>query len=297
MARLRPSRRILAVSLAVILIVLFVLAPLGMAYASVHPSRCTPHRTPGDYGLEYRNVTVKTEDGVELKGWIVNPDAAGGVVFVIMHGYTSCKGDERLLDVAAEIARRGFTVVMFDFRAHGESGGDMTTIGPLEARYDAPAIVGFVEKEYPGRRIVLVGYSMGAVVALESYKLPGVAAVVADSPYTLLSEVVPRWLKAEAGVPEWYSRLIGFYGSLLTRQSLDFGPAKLSRIDKPVLVFVGTDDPLIKPDEARSIAAKSCCGDVVVVEGAGHIEAAKKLGVKEYVDRIFGFLEANGVLG
>jgi len=291
MARFSRKKK-LVVALVVVLVLVFVVLPAYIAYSSLHPARCGSMETPGDYGLSYVDVEVMTEDGVLLKGWVIEP--AGGVekeaVLVLMHGYTSCKADPDLLAVASAFAKMGYWVVMFDFRGHGESNGT-TTIGPKEARYDAPAILGLVEERFPGRPVALLGYSMGGVVAIMAGNGdPRVTAIISDSPYPVLSEVVPRWLKAKMGIPTWYSSLIGFWGSLFSGEDLDFGPMKLESIDKPLLVIVGTEDPLVTPEEAKQIAEKSPRGETLVVEGAGHVEAARTLGIDAYTKIVDDFI-------
>lgn len=286
----RLTRKRIAALSAAILVLFLVVVPFGIAWASLHPSRCLPQKTPGDLGLSYRSVEVKTSDGVALKGWDVDPiGQEKRPIVVVMHGYTSCKGAPYLMRLIDFLAREGYRVVAFDFRGHGESGGT-TTIGPREARLDAPAIVGYVREHYPGRPVVLVGYSMGAVVAIMAGERVDAAAVVADSPYTSLDQVVPRWLKREMGIPEAYSRIIGLYGGLLAGESLSFGPIHLQKIEFPLLVVAGTRDPLITPAEAREIAGRSCCGRAIIVQGAGHVEAYKVLGNKYYAE-ILEFIE------
>jgi len=54
----------------------------------------------------------------------------------------------------------GYTVVTFDFRAHGESGGNTSTIGFSETK-DAEAIISYV-RENVRSKIYLIGFSMGA---------------------------------------------------------------------------------------------------------------------------------------
>ncbi len=289
---MRRARKLL-LALVIIIIIIFLVVPLGIAYAGLHPARCSSTETPGDYGLEYESFNVTTPDGVTLKGWVIEPvGQAKPIVFIVMHGYTSCKADPRLLEVIRGLATRGYTVVAFDFRGHGESGGT-TTIGPLEARYDVPTVISFVEERFPNNDIVLLGYSMGAVAGImagASYQGPHKVVIIADSPYPVLAVVVPRWLKSEMGIPEWYGKLVARMGGILSGQDLDFGPMSLDKIDKPLLVIAGDRDPLVTPGEARAIAAKSCCGDAIIVEGAAHVEAAKVLGLDNYLDRIEAFV-------
>jgi predicted alpha/beta hydrolase family esterase len=78
--------------------------------------------------------------------------------------------------------------------------------------------------------------------------------------------------------------------------NMSFGPLSLKRVDKPLLVIAGDRDPLIKPAEAMEIAEKSPKGQVIIVEGAGHVESIKVLGPGNYVDKIELFLvEKTGI--
>ncbi len=274
-----------AITAIAILVMLLVVIPFAVAYSSVHPERCNTGLTPARFGVDYDDFTVYTRDNVFIRGWVIDQED-DSVVFVIMHGYTSCKSDERLLKLAAALADSGYDVVMFDFRGHGESGGSYTSIGPLEV-YDAEAVIDYVSKKFPGEDIVLVGYSMGGAVAIVvGSSDERVTAIVADSPYYLLRDVIPRWIEDTTPLPGAYGVLIGFYGSLLTGQTIDFGPANVDIINKPLLVFYGTEDPLLTLDEAREIAGKSPCGKLVVGEGAGHVGIYKILGFDNYVEII-----------
>ncbi len=280
----------------IVIVVAFIAFPIYVAYLGTHPKRCIEKENPSNYGLNYSNFTVTTEDGVELKGWIIKPmGSAKNYVVIIMHGYTSCKANPRILKLSYYLSRDGYWVVVFDFRAHGVSGGSMTTIGPLEEKYDAVAILDFVSNRFSGYKIGLIGYSMGAAVA---YVLgandPRVNAIIADSPYPVLKVVVPRWLKAENGIPEWYSYLIVFWGRVLYHNmDLSFGPMSIKNVNKPLLVIVGTKDPLVTVSEAMNMAKKSPCGKLVVANGAGHVRSYQVLGWSKYVDYIETTLESS----
>ncbi len=286
------KKKIIAITLIFLFIILFIVVPYYIAYSSLHPSRCGYHKSPDDYGLSYTNFTVTTKDGISLKGWIIDPKGEEkNPIIIIMHGYTSCKASNLILSVSRDLAQRGYRIVLFDFRAHGESGGDMTTIGPLEAKYDAKAVIDYISRGYPNRSIVLMGYSMGAVVAImEGNNDTRVSAIIADSPYPLLNEVVPRWLKAKMGIPTWYSHIIGFFGEKIAGIDTNYGPMKLYKINKPLLVIVGTKDPLLREDEANKLAAKSCCGRALIVNGAGHVDSYDVLNGK-YIEEITRFID------
>ena len=282
--------------LVVVVVIIFVAFPIYVAHAGTHPKRCVEKENPSSYGLSYTNFTVTTADGVKLKGWIIKPlGKQRNYVVIIMHGYTSCRANPRILKLSYYLAKDGYWIVLFDFRAHGVSGGSMTTIGPLEEKYDASAILNFVSKKFPGYKIGLIGYSMGAAVAFVlGAKDPRVNAIVADSPYPILKVVVPRWLKAENGIPEWYSYLIVFWGKILyPKMNLSFGPMSVKIVNKPLLVIVGTKDPLVTVSEAMNMAKKSPCGRLVVAKGAGHVRSYQVLGWIKYVDYIESTLNSS----
>ena len=59
----------------------------------------------------------------------------------------------------------GFSVLLFDFQAHGESAGRRITFGRLEG-LDAAAAVAFLLQRLPNERIGAIGSSLGGASAL-----------------------------------------------------------------------------------------------------------------------------------
>ncbi len=279
----RIKKKYVAGGAIVVVALVFFVIPFYIAYSSLNPERCTYTATPSDYGLSYREFGLATVDGVNISVWLIEPPTeTKRAVYILMHGYTSCKASEGLLELASELSRRGYIVVLFDFRGHGESGGK-TTIGPREV-FDVETVVKEVERLYPGYDIILVGFSMGGALAVVAgTKLPEVDAIAADSPYYSLEDVIPRWLDAYTPFPAWLGSLAGFYGEILADISTEFGPKYIMAINKPLLVFYGTEDPLVLEDEMRRIVDRSNCGRLIVVE-AGHVEAPEYLGIERYVD-------------
>ena len=71
----------------------------------------------------------------------------------------------RMIQRARVLQGEGFSVLLFDFQAHGESPGTRITFGRLEA-LDATAAVGFVRSRLPGVRVGAIGASLGGAAAL-----------------------------------------------------------------------------------------------------------------------------------
>src|SRR5208282_369562 len=81
---------------------------------------------------------VRAADGALLRGWKVRPANPNGSWVLLFHGVA----DNRV-GVSGQsefLLQAGYSVVMMDARAHGESGGAMATYGWLE-RDDTRAVV------------------------------------------------------------------------------------------------------------------------------------------------------------
>ncbi len=277
----------ITISLIIIVLIIFVALPIYVANSSIHPERCSYTQTPKDYNMNYKEEKITTPDGIILDVWISVPDKiTNNNLFIIMHGYTSCKSSPGILKIASALYNRGYVVVLFDFRAHGKSGGETTTIGPKET-IDANTVIRYVSKLFPDYKINLIGYSMGAAVAIVvASNNTLVNSVVADSPYYRLEDVIPRWIESMTPFPAWYGKLIGVYGKIMAKVDLNFGPSYVQSLDKPLTVFYGTEDPLVTQEEMREIAEKSPCGKIVVGEGAGHVRIVDVLGIDKYINII-----------
>src|SRR4029077_14093484 len=130
------------------------------------------------------DFVVASPDGAELRGWKVRPEEPNGAWVLLFHGVA----DNRVGAIGQSeiLLRAGYSVVMMDQRAHGESGGSMATYGWLE-RDDTRAVVdALIASEHPAH-IFALGESMGAGIALQSAGMdPRIEAVVAEAPFASL---------------------------------------------------------------------------------------------------------------
>jgi pimeloyl-ACP methyl ester carboxylesterase len=123
-------------------------------------------------------------DGVELRGWLFPARGAARGTVVFLHGRNQNR------DAGVVVARRlvplGYDVLAYDSRAHGASGGKYSTFGYYE-KWDVCRAIDFLGAD----RVVLVGVSLGAAVALQAASAdPRVAGVVAVSSFSSLEEIV-----------------------------------------------------------------------------------------------------------
>jgi pimeloyl-ACP methyl ester carboxylesterase len=152
-----PPRRGLGLA-AVLLLALAAacMPPSWGANTLLHPQRRAVTRQPT---IPFEAVELDGA-GVPLKGWWFHAAARRGTV-VVLHG----TGDNRgaAIGSAEHFVARGFDVVAYDSRAHGESGGDACTYGFYE-KQDLQRVLDRVEV----KPVVAFGFSMGAAVGLQT---------------------------------------------------------------------------------------------------------------------------------
>ncbi len=175
----------------IIALVLFAVISIAISYVFsgivLHALRQPVVTTPADYGLEYEDVEFQSTDGLTIKGWFILTEPAGERDKVVIlthpfpfnrHGFLVknqgwlplFKTDVDLLQIAPALHKAGCSVLMFDFRNHGESEGGLTGVGLTEYQ-DVLGAIEYVESR-PSLRTPQIGFAsfcMGAnatIVAL-----------------------------------------------------------------------------------------------------------------------------------
>ena len=149
----------------------------------LHPSRLT---ASGELlranGITFEEVALVTEDNVRLSAWYTPPQ--NGAVILVAHGY----GDKRTEHYHALFARHGYGVIAWDFRAHGNSEGEFSSLGYYEV-LDAKAALDFALAQPGVEHVGAWGGSMGAVTMIRATaQYPEIEALVADSPFATLED-------------------------------------------------------------------------------------------------------------
>jgi len=151
----------------VLVSVLGVAAALGMAgvqvYRVTHPARQPEMALNLGVTLaKAEAVTFLSTDGVELKGWLFHGPPKSAPI-VLCHDLGESKN--AVINIGIALNKAGFTVLAFDFRGHGGSGGHVSTLGVQESR-DVIGAVDFVaglpKEDVDARRIGVFGSGMGA---------------------------------------------------------------------------------------------------------------------------------------
>ena len=140
----------------------FVFIPLFLSTVLTHRFKIADGDNPRSlFSLPYETIRIPTSDGLVLEGWFV-PQAGADRTMVICHGAGANKGN--FIWFLWPFADKGYNIVLFDFRAHGRSGGRTTTYG-IRERLDVVAVVDWLKRERPtcARQIVGLGSSQGSL--------------------------------------------------------------------------------------------------------------------------------------
>ncbi|HUG13826.1 MAG TPA: alpha/beta fold hydrolase [Thermomicrobiales bacterium] len=284
------------------IIFLLALAYVVPAYFAVRAmtamDRVPLSSSPADHGLAFESVAFPSRDGITLRGWWI--DGGGPQTVIMAHGKGSVRDDAGLmyLELAAGLARAGHDVLLFDLRGHGESDFGRFTIGVNEPR-DVLGAVDFARaRGVPVDKIALLGFSTGAVAALEAaVQEPGVGAVIADGAWPDLRELLDREMATESPLPSFYNP--GIY--LVARLVFGWDVSEQVAIDdvteivgsgRPVFVIHGSGDQYTSVEQAARFAAAirdSPNAEFWQITGAEHVSGYASY-PDEYLARLLAFL-------
>jgi pimeloyl-ACP methyl ester carboxylesterase len=275
--RLFPTRRRLRLLgvCALLLPTLWLLLSLIFVYVLTRrPHARFPEPAPVVAWGTLEEHRLRTSDGETLGAWL-HRGSPGGPSVVVLHGNRGCRGAG--LPAAEFFAGRGCAVLLVSLRAHGDSTGEVNDFG-YSARRDVVAAVEFLERERPGRPVIVNGTSMGAAAAIFASAELGerVSGYVLESPYRDLHQAVRN--RTALYLPPVLEH-IAYAGVALV------GPLVLPEADRiapidhvggippsvPVLFLSGTRDERARPSEAQALCDRIAGhARLVLFEGAGH---------------------------
>jgi dienelactone hydrolase len=182
--------------------------------------------------------------GEQVPGILIRPSAVHRApAALLLHGLSSTK--ERMADsIGRALGTRGVASLAIDLPLHGERAGDVRDLSPLRpfaviaqwklAVTDAIAALDFLaeHRSVDGSRLAMVGYSLGAFLAVQlagdDSRIEGVA------------------LAAGGDLPD------GIPFEKVVRTVAD--PVKsIRRMNKPVLMINGQFDRTVTPSQARRL--------------------------------------------
>ncbi len=290
-------RRLLILIIVVLVVFFFVILPVGGSFLITNSHFRYPEkgpRNPEDVGLRVEQVEFKTADGLTLRGWWSGGEA-GLPVIIFCHGLNRSRLE--LLERAGEAHRRGFGVLLFDLRNHGESDRAHTTLGILESQ-DVRAASQFVRMKAPGQPQFLWGVSMGAATALLAVRdYGGFAGVVSDSAFPSFRETIEHHVRLLFRIPSFpVANMIVWLTGVRMHIGSGFRQCRNGRAEIwkcAGAFYCGRSRRRMPPGVAKRLydANQSPLKKLIVVPGAGHGEAFST-NREQYLEAVFSFFKS-----
>jgi len=200
------------------------------------------------------DVTVRTDDGLELAAWWVpaaEPDT--GTAVLMTHGNAGDRAGRAPL--AEALQAEGISTLLLDYRGYGGNPGSPTESG---LALDARAAQAWLTEAagVPPERQIYLGESLGAAVATELATEHPPGGLVLRSPFADLGAM------ARVHYP--------FVPQRLLQDELDV-VRHVADVKAPTVVVYGLDDQTVPPQQSHAVA--KAAGDLfaeVRVPGADH---------------------------
>jgi len=238
------------------------------------PSKEIP-KTPRDFGVEFRDLTIPTSDGSTVSAWYLHRDDALAD-FIFFHGNAGNISMGRL-DLVLTLFEQHYNVLVFDYRGYGQSPGSPDEVGIC---LDGESVARFHRDElYRGdRKVIYFGRSLGGVTAsFAAAKIP------------------PDGLILEATFPDKKTLLSHFpalmrFLALFSRYELPT-IRHLEQVHCPILVIHGDRDEIV-PFQVGEELFQRIQGnkELFVVPGASHADQYV-VGGDQYWARLRSFVE------
>jgi hypothetical protein len=229
--------------------------------------------TPADFGINFKEVKLKTNDGFELNTWVYEPQIVDSTTQTILMMNSDAGNMSYNIEYAANLQIRGFRVVTFDYRGFGKSSAfnyDSLDFYNNKLEIDGKTVIDYINETYKSKPHVMA-LSLGSLVLFN----------LADKIDALTNNYI-----IEGGVfnpSEFIKRVEKYKHKKLKYNGLNV--EKLNFKNKHnILIFEGLKDQFSTVDDGLEFSRNNSHTNVIVYNG-NHLEGMRTLNEK-YFDYI-----------
>ncbi len=232
-------------------------------------------QTPADIGLSFEELYLKTADGLSISAWYI-PATDARAVLLFCHG--NAGNISHRLDSIRIFHDLGLSVLIFDYRGYGQSGGSPSEEGTYldaEAAWDYLVQARGINPSH----ILLFGRSLGGAVAAEVAMRRRAGALIIESGFTSIPDMGRKYY------PYMPVSLI----SRFQYATID----KVVSLSLPKLIIHSRDDEVIPYDQGRKLYDRASEPREFLMLRGGHNEGfliSGRLytdGLRQFISRYF----------
>lgn len=212
-------------------------------------------------------------------------------VVLLLHGIRADRAS--MLGRARLLLAHGYSVLLIDLQAHGETPGEAITLGRRESA-DVDVCLAWLRVQEPARKIGVIGTSLGGASVLLRRNPAGFDAVVLEAVYPRVSRAIENRIRLRLGAfaPLLTPLLLAQIPLRLHASPSDLEPIRhMGELQAPVLVVAGSKDEHTTLAESLELfeAAKGP-KRLWVVSGAKH-QDFQRFDPPAYEENVVGFLD------
>jgi uncharacterized protein len=267
-------------------------AALALGELLSRPARLKVGDAPRDLMAQSVQIPIDRPETAYVRGWFARSHQREGGV-LLLHGVRSSR--LQMIDRVRFLKAAGYSVLLIDLPAHGESHGERITFGAREGD-GVLAALDYLRQELPNEPIGVIGVSLGAASLVLSRPKPPPEAVILESMYPTITDAVADRIAIRLGsagrslapLLMWQLPLrIGVTAN-------DLRPIDaIASLGAPVLIVAGTEDKHTTLKETERIyAAAREPKQLWAVQGAAHVDL-HRFDADQYETRVIEFLHAH----
>jgi uncharacterized protein len=230
------------------------------------------HPTVLDHDFVYPFTHPYTEQFLPVDGatlalvQFTQPKSKGIILY--LHGNATTLQDADVL--AERFIRRGYDVMLFDYRGYGKSTGTIRSEDVLHQ--DVQAVYDELRRHYREQQIIIYGHSLGSGLAVQLAATTTPRLLILEAPYLSMQDLVAQ------KVP--YVPLFLLKYPLRSDQWI-------GKVHCPIYLFHGSQDELIPYDSSERLRAVSTAPtQLIAVAGGGHNDLASFAVYQAALDQI-----------
>ena len=155
---------------------------------------------PEELNLTFEDISFKSPDGKELKGWYI-PSKNSKKVIILVHGHGASRYEG--MRWAKALNKGGFNLLTFDLRNSGKSEKCYTSMGFHEKK-DVIGAVDYIINEKKLTKIGVFGASMGGVSSIFAMaEDERIKAGTFEAAYAHLDDLLTEMASRDFGLPKY----------------------------------------------------------------------------------------------